>query len=320
MKDLVEKPAVVLEAAEKKAGLNWILEIIVFVAMFIVITIAQMIILTPGQIILFSLDSTYQAAVSTGNKDVIMEAAMKLSETDFYTILTLFSDIAMILVVCLFCRLIQKRGLHTIGFCKTHILKEYIIGLAAGFLFFSVAVLLGVLTGGLSITGFSSKFSIGIFILYLLGFMIQGMAEEVLCRGYMMVSFARKYPMIAAILVNSIFFAMLHLLNNGITVLAFINLVLFGIFASFYFIRRGNIWGIGAFHSIWNLVQGNFYGISVSGMNSGNSLLITTARDGKELLNGGAFGMEGSIWVTVVLLAGIIFFYTRKNHKEEDAQ
>lgn len=318
MKDLIEKPAVVKEAAEKNAGLNWIVEILVFVAVFIVVSIAQVAILTPCQLILFSMDSAYQAAVSAGDMEAIMEASMKLMETDAYMIISLFSDIAMIVVVCLFCRLIQKRSIHSLGFCKTHILKEYIIGLVAGFLFFSAAVLLGVITGGLSITGFSSKFSIGLFILYVLGFMIQGMAEEVLCRGYMLVSVARRYPVIVAILVNSIFFAMLHLLNDGISVLAFINLVLFGIFASLYFVRRGNIWGIGAFHSVWNLVQGNFYGIRVSGMAKINSLLVTTAYDGKDLLNGGTFGMEGSIWVTVVLLAGIIFFYTRKNHIEED--
>lgn len=125
--------------------------------------------------------------------------------------------------------------------------------------------------------------------------------------------------MYAAILTNALFFAALHLMNNGITVLAFINLALFGIFASLYFIRRGNIWGIGAFHSIWNLVQGNFYGIRVSGMPMGNSLFETVSQEGKDLFNGGAFGMEGSIWVTVVLAAGIVFLYIWKNQGKEEA-
>lgn len=313
MEDLIQKPAPVLEAAEKQKGLNWFVEILVFIAVFMAVSIAQLIIMLPGEIILSSTDSEYQAAISAGNKNEIMEAGEKLVASDAYMIISLFSTIAMILVVCAFCRLFQKRSLYSIGFSKTNILKEYIIGIIAGFLFFSAAVMLGVLTGGLSITGFVPGFSVGIFILYLLGFMVQGMAEEVLCRGYMMVSVARKYNMVVAILCNSLFFAMLHLFNNGISVLAFLNLSLFGIFASLYFIRRGNIWGIGAFHSMWNLVQGCFYGISVSGMNSLNSLLKTESVKGKDLLNGGSFGMEASIWVTAVLLAGIAFLFFMKN-------
>lgn len=318
MKDFIERPLPVVEAAEKQKGLNWFLEILVFVLVFVVSSFALVIVMMPGEIIMLSTNQIYQEAVASGNASEIMEASAQIVETDAYMILSLFADIAMIAVVCLFCKLIQKRGLRTIGFRREHVCREYLIGALTGFLFFSAAVLLGVLTGGLKITGISPQFSIGIFVLYLLGFMIQGMAEEVLCRGYMMVSIGRRYPMYVAVLTNALFFAALHLMNNGITVLAFINLALFGIFASLYFIRRGNIWGIGAFHSIWNLVQGNFYGIRVSGMPMGNSLFETVAQEGKDLFNGGAFGLEGSIWVTVVLAAGIVFLYIRKNQKEKE--
>lgn len=313
MKDLIERPLLVAEAAEKQKGLNWFLEILIFVAVFFVSSFALVIVMMPGEIIMLSTNQAYQDAVASGNASEIMAASMQIAETDAYMILNLFAEIAMIVIVCLFCKLIQKRGLRTLGFRREHAFREYLIGALAGFLFFSAAVLLGVLTGGLKITGISPEFSIGIFILYLIGFMIQGMAEEVLCRGYLMVSVGRRYPMYAAILTNALFFAALHLMNDGITVLSFINLALFGIFASLYFIRRGNIWGIGAFHSIWNLVQGNFYGISVSGMPPQNSLLASVSVEGKDLFNGGAFGLEGSIWVTVVLAAGIVFLYTRKN-------
>ena len=69
------------------------------------------------------------------------------------------------------------------------------------------------------------------------------------------------------------------------------NLTLFGVFASVYFIKRGNIWGIGAIHSIWNFAQGHFYGIKVSGMDSSCSLLNSVFVDGKDLINGGNFGI-----------------------------
>lgn len=317
MKDFIERSQVMEEAAQSKKGLLWILELLVFVAVFFVGTMAQSFIVAPVQMLTLFRDAEYLEAVGSGDVGAIMEASMaatqRMMSSDWYMIATLFSDIALILIVFLFCRFIQKRKIRTLGFVKTGMLKEYGIGVLAGFLFFSACVLISALFGGIRIQGVSPEFSIGIFICYLLGFMVQGMAEEVLCRGYFLCSYARRYPVYAAVLANSLFFAALHLLNSGITVLAFINLTLFGIFASLYFIRRGSIWGIGAFHSIWNLVQGNFYGIQVSGTPLGNSLFVTEMVDGKSLWNGGSFGMEGSLVCTIVYVVGIAFLLTRKN-------
>lgn len=323
MKVLFERSVPMQETAQTKKGLLWILELLVFVAVFLVASIAQGFATVPMQLVMLFSDKAYMAAVASGDVAKLTEASMevtqRLMESDGYMIGMLFSDIVMMLIVFLFCRFIQKRKLRTLGFIKKGMLKEYGLGMLLGFAFFSVCVLLGVLFGGLKIEGISPEFSIGIFVAYLLGYMVQGMTEEVLCRGYFLGSYARRYPVYAAVLANSLLFASLHLLNSGISVLAFINITLFGIFASIYFIRRGSIWGIGAFHSIWNLVQGNFYGIKVSGTPVGNTLFTTQAIAGKSLWNGGDFGMEGSLICTIVLTCGIIFLYTRKNKDAVEA-
>ena len=323
MKDLFERSVPMQETAQTKKGLLWILELLVFVAEFLVASIAQGFATVPMQLVMLFSDKAYMAAVASGDvaklTEVSMEVTQRLMESDGYMIGMLLSDIVMMLIVFLFCRFIQKRKLRTLGFIKKGMLKEYGLGMLLGFAFFSVCVLLGVLFGGLKIEGISPEFSIGIFVAYLLGYMVQGMTEEVLCRGYFLGSYARRYPVYAAVLANSLLFASLHLLNSGISVLAFINITLFGIFASIYFIRRGSIWGIGAFHSIWNLVQGNFYGIKVSGTPVGNTLFTTQAIAGKSLWNGGDFGMEGSLICTIVLTCGIIFLYTRKNKDAVEA-
>ena len=323
MKDLFERSVPMQETAQTKKGLLWILELLVFVAVFLVASIAQGFATVPMQLVMLFSDKAYMAAVASGDvaklTEVSMEVTQRLMESDGYMIGMLLSDIVMMLIVFLFCRFIQKRKLRTLGFIKKGMLKEYGLGMLLGFAFFSVCVLLGVLFGGLKIEGISPEFSIGIFVAYLLGYMVQGLTEEVLCRGYFLGSYARRYPVYAAVLANSLLFASLHLLNSGISVLAFINITLFGIFASIYFIRRGSIWGIGAFHSIWNLVQGNFYGIKVSGTPVGNTLFTTQAIAGKSLWNGGDFGMEGSLICTIVLTCGIIFLYTRKNKDAVEA-
>lgn len=306
MSSMLKEPQVVAEAREAQKGWNWFLELVAFVGVFLVSGIALTFIMMPVSMVMIYGNADYQAAVAAGDQNKIMEIANQISNSDASMIISLFGDIVMILVVILFCKLLQKRRVSTLGFIKKNAVKEYLIGLLAGFLFFSATVLICLLTGSLKFEGFSDSFAPGIFILFLLGYLIQGMAEEVLCRGYFMVSFARRYPIVAAAVINAVFFAALHLTNPGITPLAFINLALFGVFASVYFIKRGNIWGIGAFHSIWNLVQGNFYGIKVSGLTTSCTVFETTFVDGRELLNGGSFGMEGGIATTLVLAAGTI--------------
>lgn len=308
----VDKPDMALEAAEKQRGMHWALELLVFVAVFIVSSIAEAIIVAPGTMVLLFTNADYMNATARQDLTGAMEIANAILSSDVSIIVNLLATLMMIIVVFVFCRFIQKRPLRTLGFKKEGIVKEYVIGIVTGFLVFSAAVLLCVVTGALRLHGLSSTFSVGIFLLYVAGFMIQGMAEEVLCRGYFMVSMARRYPIVFAILANALLFALLHLLNSGITVLAFFNLVLFGVFASLYFLRRGSIWGIGAFHSVWNLVQGNFYGILVSGIETQSSVLRSEMVTGKEIWNGGAFGLEGGLGVTIVYLTGIFVLLVLK--------
>lgn len=305
----------VADAAKERKGLNIVLEVLVFIAVFLVCTIAEMIVMIPVEMVLMFTNADYINAAVAGDVAAAMEAANAMAQSDAMTIIMLFSNAGMILAALLFCKLIQKRKMTTVGFQKPGMGKEYLCGLGAGLLIFSVAMLICVVTGSLKLQGLSPSFSIGIFVLFLLGYLVQGMAEEVLCRGYFLVSVSRRYPLAVGILANAVLFAALHLLNNGITLLAFINLVLFGVFASVYFIKRGNIWGVGALHSIWNLAQGNIYGIRVSGIQTSCSILSSEMVAGRELINGGDFGLEGGLAVTIVLVAGTLIMLATKQRR-----
>lgn len=308
----LEKPQAVVKAQEAHKGLNWFLEILVFLAVFVVSSIGQILVMMPGELILLAQNADYRKAAAAGDIEAATAAAAQIGSSDLYAVLSLFATLGMTVVVILFCRLIQKRKPDTLGFVKAGMGKEYLVGIVVGFVMFSSAVLICVVTGAIKIEGISETFRIGMFILFVLGFMLQGMAEEVLCRGYVMVSIARRYSMWTAVISNAVIFAALHLLNSGISVLAFINLVLFGVFASLYFVKRGNIWGIAAVHSVWNLVQGNFWGLRVSGMVTECSVLRSTMIEGRDILNGGAFGPEGGLGVSVVLLVGICVLLRKK--------
>lgn len=307
----IQKPEVVLKAQERQKGMNWFLEILVFVAVFIVGGIAQVLCMIPAELLILSQNAAYRAAAEAGDLEAATAAAAVIGSSDIYMVASLVATIGMTAVTIAFCRFMQKRKLESIGFIKQRAGKDYLVGLGVGFVLFSAAVLICVLTGALKINGVSSTFSIGMFLLFTIGFMLQGMSEEVICRGYLMVSIGRRYSMWVAILSNALIFAALHLLNNGISVLAFINLALYGVFASLYFIERGSIWGVAAFHSVWNLVQGNFWGLRVSGTVTECSVFQSSLVDNRDVINGGAFGPEGGLAVTVVLVVGICVLFKR---------
>lgn len=288
MKDYFKRTEIFVEAKEakppkkegKKYGWPLIVELLVFVAVFLISNILQAFVMLPGMMLVGTMDGLL--------------------------VVNLFATVVPILITLLFCWLFQKRKPRTIGFVKKSVVSEYLWGLLIGGVLFSLAIILCVITGSLNFNGFSDGFTLGMFVLFFLGFMVQGMSEEVLCRGYLMVSIARRSSLPVAILANSLFFAALHLGNDGISVLAIINLTLFGIFASIMFVRRGSIWMVGAVHSIWNFVQGNVFGIKVSGMDLDCRLLEAEISEGLTIINGGAFGLEGGLAVTIVLLVGIV--------------
>ncbi len=207
------------------------------------------------------------------------------------------------LVVMFFAKFPQGRRMRTIGFHKDAAVPRYLIGLIAGFVMFSAVVGIAYVMGGLKFEGYVGA-SIGPLLLIFLGYGLQGMSEEVLCRGFYMSDTLRHKNLAWAIGVNSVIFGLLHAANAGFTLLAFINLILYAVMISFYTLRTDSLWGACAVHSIWNFVQGNFYGLPVSGIDSGDSVFRMSLQ-GSVLANGGDFGLEASLATTIVMLAAI---------------
>ncbi|MBE6692216.1 MAG: CPBP family intramembrane metalloprotease [Ruminococcaceae bacterium] len=226
---------------------------------------------------------------------------------------SILSCIMLIAIPIYYCTKLERRRLFTMGFTKKNAVSEYLVGLGIGFLMFALSFGVIYIFGGYDSLSFNSDISAGIIVLTFLGFVIQGMSEEVFVRGYYMVSLATNGNIPLAIFISSFAFSLLHLGNDGLNAIALINLLLFGIFAGLYFIRRGNIWGIGALHTMWNFAQGNIFGCKVSGNFAGESIIATSQTDRFSFINGGEFGPEGGIAVTVILLAGIVVLYFIKN-------
>ena len=242
------------------------------------------------------------------------ESYSNLPEIMIPTLLTtVFGTLASIF----YCRCVEMRPVRSMGFRKRKALPHYFLGLAVGTLMMTAITLLTVLSGANSIK-LCSGINFGLIGLYLLGFIVQGMSEEVIFRGYLMTTVGGYHNPLLAIGISSAAFGLAHSANPGINPLAMLNLILFGVFAALYIILFDDIWGACAIHSVWNFTQGNVYGISVSGSGNTESIFRTTAQSSHSFLTGGKFGIEGSIFTTLVLAAGIslLLFKIKKSASE----
>ncbi|MBO5271042.1 MAG: CPBP family intramembrane metalloprotease [Clostridia bacterium] len=312
MKNFLQKYLPVTKMEEDarlgRKGFRIGIEILIFLAVFYVSNMAQSIPLTIVTVISMFKSESFMEMIEqagSGSVDVTFDSTSDLITEIMGGLMlpSLFFTAFTIVAVIVYCRYIEKRPIRSLGFRKGHIAAEYLVGIVIGAAIFSLAVGICVLTGALDVTS-ASRGSLLLVPVFFVGFMIQGMSEELLCRGYLMLSISRRNSRVWAIFWSSLIFMALHVFNPGLTPLAFVNLFLFGVFAAVYFLKRGNIWGVGAIHSVWNFMQGNFYGIPVSGMGDLPSVFTSGGVDGRSAFwTGGAFGLEGGFAVTLVLLA-----------------
>ena len=323
MRDFFERPEIIKEAAATSREKNLVIEILIYLLVFLVASVAQIIVLIPIFLVLLIRTPEFIALIQTIKVDSMpsvetindMVQTMMGALTGDMLLVILFATSAMIAAVIIYCRLIEKRKLRTLGLVKKGAVGEYFVGYLVGIVLICVIIGLCLVTGALEFNGLSQNIAVGTLALFFVGYLIQGMSEELLCRGYLMVSVARRYSLPVAIITNSLVFAALHLANPGISVIAMVNLVLFGVLASIYMIKRGSIWGVGAMHSAWNFVLGNVFGIEVSGTIPSQSIFsVTITQKG---LGGGAFGLEEGFGTTIIMFIAIITVSLIGNKKNQ---
>lgn len=293
-----------------------VLQVLIFFAVFFVANIASGTV-TAIPMVVSMFRGNGLSNIGSGNVSSINSAISLYTKNlpEWFTVLSLFATVITTICAIIYCTKIEGRSLASMGLKKRGLIKNYGLGYVIGIAMISAAAGLSALLGGAGFTGVNSGVPILYIALFLIGFIVQGMSEEVCVRGYFMVSCTNKVSVGAAVFISSFAFASLHLSNPGISPLAFVNLALFGIFEAVYILRADDLWGACAIHSAWNFFQGNVFGISVSGTAKVSSVFGTSFVGGHELINGGSFGIEGGICTTVVLVAaiGIALFLPQKS-------
>lgn len=211
----------------------------------------------------------------------------------------------------LFLRFILKKRLDYIFFKRDKLAKNIALGLFFGFLQISIYVLVDLGRGVLGYNGIELGNLNLIFLAYFLGFFIQSTSEEFLVRGILTRVLYDKYGKNLAIILPSLFFGLLHLGNEGVTVLSTLNTILVGIFFAKLLFYTDNIMVTSGAHAGWNFSMAMIYGLNVSGFSGFDSLLNFKILSYN--LYDKTYGPEGSIVVTFIeIISILIIFYLEK--------
>lgn len=143
--------------------------------------------------------------------------------------------------------------------------------------------------------------------------------EEALNRGYWFQNIKRGWGVVPAIVVTSLLFGGMHLLNPNAEPLGAINIMLSAVTYALSLLWLRSLWAPIGWHAGWNFAQ--FFiaglpnsGLTVSSLGLEGTTLFASRPVGSILLSGGEFGMEASLIRTVVLIVMIVgLLWLKKN-------
>ncbi len=138
--------------------------------------------------------------------------------------------------------------------------------------------------------------------------------EEFLSRGYQLRNLAEgmtgrwigpRTAIVAAWLISSCFFGLLHALNPNASAVSTVNIMLAGLLLGLPYILTGELGISIGLHLTWNFFQGTVYGFPVSGYRATRGLL-TVEQSGPKLWTGGKFGPEGGLIGIAAIIVGCV--------------
>jgi membrane protease YdiL (CAAX protease family) len=182
-------------------------------------------------------------------------------------------------------------------------------GLVWGLVMVSATILLIWLLGGFSFGGLALHGSAlwGYAVLWGLVFLVVGLFEEFLFRGYTQFTLASGIGFWPAATVISAVFGASHLRNTGEDIAGALSVFVIGMFFCVTLRRTGNLWFAVGLHASFDWGETFLFSVPNSGIVAPGHLLNSSFR-GPVWLTGGTVGPEGSVMAFVVVaLATVIF-------------
>lgn len=192
------------------------------------------------------------------------------------------------------------------------IFKNLGIGVFIGIIIISSTILSLMVFGYYTVEGFGFQ---GMSLLLSLEYYFIGACcEEIIFRGIILRFIGIRWNAVAALVISSVLFGLLHINNHGMTWMGIAGIVLVGFLFGSMYLYSGSIWMPLGIHWIWNVLEDIVFGSAVSGVSSDGSM-IQARFHGSDLMTGGSCGIEASVVTMVFAIIVTICFLLRSKEK-----
>ncbi len=246
---------------------------------------------------------------------------------------TVIATVAALASVWVAGRLLDRRPFKSFGFhLRWTWWEDFAFGLTLGAFLMTGIFLVELAMGWITITevlrtGARDEPFVFAFLKPVLLFACVGIYEETLSRGYLLRNLSegfhlpwvgRRMAILAAWVISSFVFGVLHTVNPNASLVSTFNLVVAGLFLGLAYVLTGELAIPIGLHITWNLFQGHVYGFPVSGVTFDQTTVFAIIQHGPDWATGGAFGPEAGIIGLLATVVGMLLsaaWVRRRNGK-----
>lgn len=247
-----------------------------------------------------------------GFADFFALTGNEISQSVFgFPALTIVTSALVLGLYALYVKFVEKHEPTDLKLNK--LIPHTLLGLLVGAIYM-ILVVCSIAASGcatVSMSDFSLKEQFGVIMLFL----AVAVGEEIICRGIIFRLIDQRWNTWAALIFSALFFGFGHISNDNATCWSSIAIAIeAGLLLGAAYKWSGTLWVPIGIHWAWNYVQGNVFGLAVSGGDTGDAILATTV-NGPDIITGGAFGPEASIIAVIFgILFTIVFLFNRYRH------
>lgn len=243
-------------------------------------------------------------------------------------VVVVVGSLAWVLPTLFAARFFDRRPVSDLGLQFTAAWwRDLSFGLVLGALLMFLVFVVELALGWITIKGtFYTRLSLSFWaalVWPLTLFLMVGIYEELMVRGYLMKNLAeglsfnplgRKLPTLLALLISAAVFGLLHAANPGGSAVSTFYLFLAGLMLGLPYLLTDELAIPIGLHITWNIFQGNVFGFPVSGTAANYTTFIAVEQGGPDLWTGGAFGPEAGLLGVAAMIVGsfLIVWWVRR--------
>lgn len=227
-----------------------------------------------------------------------------------FAIVTIMQEITFMLGAMILWKSLEKRPFREMGMSSLRKgFKDLFKGLVLGILAVSAVLALLLATGNVTIQMgvYNPKLTSNLIYCFAM-FAFVGLSEEIFARGYCMTVLKQTGNRWVVVIVSSVVFSLMHLVNPFVTALGLFNIFLIGVLLAYMVFKTGSLWMPIGFHITWDFMLQNVYGFTAGEVQSQGYDLFSTRYVTENIFNGGKYP-QGGIAVSLVMLIFILFVW-----------